>query len=258
MTTETVILSQLSENKANPRKITERKLNLLIERLLVFPKMIKIRPIVVDDKMMALGGNMRIKALNVIASMSHDKIKCIVSETKNYKQLTETEKQNLLNQWAKWLKKPTAEIVRASELSQTEKQEFIIADNASFGEWDYEKLSDWDDKDLTSWGVDVWTPEPYTPISNYEQPTTPSNYENTPSIAEDIAGELPEELQGIDITPDDLPKLEGDDETPMERVIITYPKDRENEIASLLGLSSIDKVIYSIDEVILHPVEQNL
>lgn len=250
MTTETVILSQLSENKANPRKITERKLNLLIERLLVFPKMIKIRPIVVDDKMMALGGNMRIKALNVVAKMSFDDISKIIKKTKNYTQVTETEKQNLLNQWAKWLKKPTAEIVRASELSQTEKQEFIIADNASFGEWDYEKLSDWDDKDLTSWGVDVWTPEPYTPLqSNYEQPNAPLTYENTPSIAEDIIGELPEELQGIDITPDELPKLEGDDETPMERVIITYPKDRENEIASLLGLSSIDKVIYSLDEV---------
>ena len=98
--------------------------------------------------------------------------------------------------------------------------------------------------------MDVWTPEPYTPLqSNYEQPNAPLTYENTPSIAEDIIGELPEELQGIDITPDELPKLEGDDETPMERVIITYPKDRENEIASLLGLSSIDKVIYSLDEV---------
>ena len=98
MTTETVILSQLSENKANPRKITERKLNLLIERLLVFPKMIKIRPIVVDDKMMALGGNMRIKALNVVAKMSFDDISKIIKKTKNYTQVTETEKQNLLNQ----------------------------------------------------------------------------------------------------------------------------------------------------------------
>ena len=60
---------------------------------------------------------------------------------------------------------------------------------------------------------------------------------------------LPPELQGQDINPDDLPKIQGDNETAMERVIIVYPKDRMEELAQRLGLEEINKVAYSIDEV---------
>lgn len=64
MKTEKVLLSQVKVNSANPRTITERKLALLVERLLSFPKMIEIRPVVVDEKMIALGGNMRLRAFS--------------------------------------------------------------------------------------------------------------------------------------------------------------------------------------------------
>ena len=60
---------------------------------------------------------------------------------------------------------------------------------------------------------------------------------------------LPPELQGQDINPSDLPKIQGDNETAMERVIIVYPKDRMEELAQRLGLEEINKVAYSIDEV---------
>ena len=249
MKTETVKLSQVKVNAANPRTIREQKLNQLVERLLVFPKMIKLRPVVVDDKMVALGGNMRVNAFNRIATMNIDQIGSIVGRTKNYQRLTAGEREQLLKQWQDWLEKPTVEIVRASELSEAEKKEFIIADNASFGEWDYDKLAnEWDSADLCSWGVDVWNPEPPMAQSHGDM-TALQNHENDEDRPFDGTN-LPPELQGQDITPDMLPKIEGTDQVAMERIIIVYPKDREQELANLVGLPTIDKVVYNINELI--------
>lgn len=256
METKKVKLSQVKVNKANPRSIRESKLNLLCERLLVFPKMISIRPVVVDDKMIVLGGNMRVTALNRIAGMSFQQIAQIIGATKNYQRLTKQEKEQLLKSWQEWMESPTVEIVKASTLSEAEKKEFIIADNASFGEWDYDKLAnEWDSDDLNTWGVDVWKPEP--PIQ-----TGGGSNNNASALAEaEQEGtqfdptNLPPELQGQDINPADLPKIEGDNQTAMERIIIVYPKDRAAEIAALIGLDGIEKVVYNIDELI-PPVEQ--
>ncbi len=162
MKTEKVKLSQLKVNAANPRTIREQKLNLLVERLLVFPKMIAIRPVVVDDTMTVLGGNMRVNALNKIATLSFAEISEIIGRTKNYQRLTDIEKEQLLASWQSWLEDPTTEVVRASSLTKEEQKEFIIADNSSFGEWDYDRLAnEWNAEDLNSWGVDVWQPENY-------------------------------------------------------------------------------------------------
>lgn len=253
METQKVKLSQVRVNKANPRTIREAKLNLLCERLLVFPKMIAIRPVVVDDKMVVLGGNMRVTALNRIAGMPFEKIAQIIGATKNYQRLSQPEKEQLLKSWQEWLEKPTVEIVKASTLSEAEKKEFVIADNASFGEWDYDKLAnEWDSDDLNSWGVDVWKTEP--PMPQNHGAGAPS-VDNAADLAEKEHEEtfdptnLPPELQGQDINPADLPKIEGDNQTAMERVIIVYPKNRAAEIAALIGLESIEKVVYNLDEL---------
>ncbi|MBQ2855562.1 MAG: hypothetical protein IJE78_00345 [Bacteroidaceae bacterium] len=74
MITETIKLTQVSQNEKNPRKITEGNLKKLINSILVFPKMLELRPIVIDDTMIPLGGNMRIKALTQIAAMDIDEI----------------------------------------------------------------------------------------------------------------------------------------------------------------------------------------
>ncbi len=253
MKTEKVKLSQVKVNSNNPRTIREQKLNLLVERLLVFPKMIAIRPVVVDDKMIVLGGNMRVNALNRIAKMSFEQIAQIIGKTKNYQRLTQGEKEQLLQSWQEWLGKPTVEIVRASDLSEAEKKEFIIADNASFGEWDFDKLAnEWDASDLNSWGVDVWNPEPPMPQSHAPQDKAAdlAGHENEDGGVQFDGTNLPSELQGQDINPDDLPKIEGNNETNMERVIIVYPKDRAAEVAQLVGLAQIEKVVYNINELI--------
>lgn len=249
MKTEKVQLSQLKVNAANPRTITNRKLDLLVERLLAFPKMIEFRPVIVNEKMTALGGNMRLRAFSVISHMTIEDIAEKLSKTKNFQRLTKAEQKDRLEQWQKWLENPTVEIAKASTLSEDEKKEFIIADNASFGEWDYDKLAnEWDNNDLVNWGVDVWQPEP--PHSTGGAAGDLAAAENAGSEATFDGSNLPPELQGQDINPDDLPKIEGSNEVAMERVIIVYPKDRVSDIANLMGLQSIDKVVYSIDELI--------
>lgn len=257
MRTEKVLLSQLKVNVKNPRTITQRKLDLLVERLLAFPKMIAIRPVVVDEKMIALGGNMRLRAFGNIAQMTLDDIATKLAPTKNFQKLTKAEQESLLAQWRKWLEKPTVEIVKASTLSEAEKQEFVIADNSSFGEWDYDKLAnEWNNEELNSWGLDVWQPE--TPQygnggSKTEELTNAETGEHIPFDGSN----LPQELQGQDINPDDLPKIEGSNETAMERIIIVYPKERSDEVASLVGLSKIEKVVYNIDEILGGAEDEN-
>lgn len=252
MKTEKVLLSQVKVNSANPRTITERKLSLLVERLLAFPKMIEIRPIVVDGKMIALGGNMRLRAFSRIAQMPLDDIAKTLSRTKNFQNLSKAEQEALLSSWQSWLEKPTLHIVKASTLSEAEKKEFIIADNASFGEWDFDKLAnEWEAEDLCSWGVDVWQPEKASFGDGSTVGTAPGsglhNEEDEDTF--DPSG-LPAELQGADISPDDLPKIEGSNETAMERIIIVFPKSRSEEVAKLVGLPHIDKVVYNIDELL--------
>lgn len=254
MKTQTVLLSQVKVNAANPRTITERKLRLLVERLLAFPKMITLRPVVVDEKMTALGGNMRLRAFSQISHMTLDNIAQTLAKTKNFQVLTKAEQETLLAQWQDWLEKPTVEIAKASSLSEAEKQEFIIADNASFGEWDYDKLAnEWNNDDLANWGVDVWQPEPPMHTGGKAGGNNAGDLAQAEAADGDTPFDgtnLPPELQGVDIDPDDLPKIEGKDETLMERVILVYPKDRAEEVAQMLGLAKIDKVVYNIKEII--------
>ena len=98
--------------------------------------------------------------------------------------------------------------------------------------------------------MDVWQPEK----------TTFGGGGGSAAPAGELSGEededtfdptgLPAELQGEDINPDDLPKIEGSNETAMERIIIVFPKSRSEEVAQLVGLPSIDKVVYNIDELL--------
>ncbi len=143
-------------------------------------------------------------------------------------------------------------------MTDAEKQEFIIADNASFGEWDYDALANnWDADDLNSWGVDVWNPEKDGGNfggfgGGYSAGYSAGSADGVGVTPADVVFDqdaLPPELQGQDINPDDLPKIQGDNETAMERIIIVYPKDRMEELAQRLGLEEINKVVYSIDEV---------
>ena len=119
MEVKEVKIGLIKSNPNNPRIIKDEKLAKLVESIKSFPEMLKLRPIVVNDDMVVLGGNMRLKA-------------CKEAGLK------------------------VVPIIKASELSDEQQKEFIIKDNVGFGEWDYSMLAnEWDVEQLTEWGLDI-------------------------------------------------------------------------------------------------------
>ena len=219
-------LSKIKANQQNPRIISESKLKKLVNSLLVFPKMMLLRPITVDEDNFVLGGNMRQTALGRIAQMTIDEVKAHLEQLPEFNDLPDGGHE-ALEFWERFLEKPQIEVQIAEGLSDEEKQQFIIKDNVSYGDWDYDELENWDGAKLDAWGVDTLLPD----------------------FGNDPDSNLPPELQGQDLNPDDLPDIEGKNETAMERIIICYPKDKEEKLAQFVGLDSITKVVYNLDEL---------
>jgi len=250
MKTEQVKLSQVKTNKLNPRTITGDKFNKLVNSILVLPKMLELRPIVVDNKMSALGGNMRNNALKELAKMSPEQIAGRLSSLADYLKKTDGERQVLVDWWGKWLEAPFAYIIKASELSEEEQKQFMIKDNVSYGSWDYDMLANrFDNKALDDWGMDVWNANP-TAFAPIEGDGVSSPVPGVPDASEEDDPNFPSELQGLDLTPSDLPKLQGDDETAMERIIIVYSKEQLSALLDLLGIAKLDKIVYRLEEII--------
>ena len=224
--TKVLPLSKIKANQQNPRVISESRLKKLINSLLVFPAMLSLRPIVVDDNNVILGGNMRQTALSRISQMTWDEVLAQLETLPEYNDLSDGGAA-VREYWEEFLNKPQAEVIYASELSESEKQQFIIKDNVSYGDWDYDELENWDAAKLEDWGVDTLLPDFGT-----------ANEAN-----------LPPELNGVDLMPDGLEKLQGDDKTAMRRVIITYYPEQEEDVARMLQIEKIEKVQYDYNEL---------
>lgn len=113
-----VLIDEITPNTENPRSITEKNFKKLVQSIKDFPQMLEIRPIIVNQNMMILGGNMRLRACQEAG-----------------------------------LKEIPVKIVT---LTAEQEREFIIKDNLSFGQWDYEILSaEWDLISLKNWGLDM-------------------------------------------------------------------------------------------------------
>ena len=244
MNTNSVKLTQVKVNSDNPRTITNDKLNKLINSLLVFPKMLSIRPVVVDNKMVALGGNMRLQALKHIAKMTPEELGERLATIADYLKKSQGEKEAIARHWEEWLAKPVVEIINASDLTEDERKQFVIKDNVAFGTWDYDMLANkFDEKQLEDWGMDVWVARQYTETTSTEKPS-----------AEDINFEdaLPDELKGLDLTPRDTPKIEGGDERVFDYLSITYKDSEREALANLLGVPAerlYEKVVWKLDEI---------
>ena len=160
MKTENVKISQLVENKDNPRYITKPAFDKLVKSILYFPRMLKIRPIVVDGNYKVLGGNMRLKALERIEEMQATEIRASLESLQTYKRKTELERANLLQYWKEWQANPVASIICVEQMTEEEQREFVIKDNVGFGEWNFDVLAnEWDDVQLTEWGMNLPQPE---------------------------------------------------------------------------------------------------
>ena len=222
-----VKLSKIKVNGKNPRTITDDKMRRLIDSILVFPKMLEIRPVVIDDKFIALGGNMRTRALKEIKKIGRDGLLERLQQVRQYTNKPAEEQNELLTFWNAWFQEETVPVCLADTLTEDEKNEFIIKDNAAFGAWDWDLLAnEWNVEELDDWGIDVW-----------QQPK-----------GDDVFN-LPEELDGVDINPDDLPKIDGEDETEYQRIILVYKPEESEKLAALLGIEKVDKVVYKVEEL---------
>ena len=125
---ELVKISEVRSNENNPRFIKDHKFKKLVTSIKEFPEMLKLRPIVVNNEMVVLGGNMRLKACK---------------------------EAGLKEVW----------ILKAEELTEVQQREFIVKDNVGFGEWDWDLLAnEWDVNKLEEWGLDGF-PFEYTDIN---------------------------------------------------------------------------------------------
>jgi len=113
-----VKISEVKVNPNNPRLIKDDKFKKLVNSIKEFPEMLDIRPIVVNKEMIILGGNMRYKA-------------CVEAGIKEIP-------------------------IIITDLSEEQQKEFLIKDNVSGGEWDWDMLAnEWDVQTLKDWGLDV-------------------------------------------------------------------------------------------------------
>ena len=112
-------ISEIKLNPNNPRLIKDDKFEKLVKSIKDFPEMLDIRPIVVNSDMVILGGNMRFKA-------------CKEAGLKEIP------------------------VIVADNLTEEQQREFLIKDNTSGGEWDFEMLAnEWDVDQLEEWGLDI-------------------------------------------------------------------------------------------------------
>lgn len=179
-------LSQVKVNADNPRTISGEKFQKLINSILVFPKMMELRPVVINSQLVALGGNMRTNALNFIAKMQPSDIASRLEQLRDYQKLTSGEKDALKKYWGAWVKKPTVHAVKADTLSPTEQQQFIVKDNVSFGAWDFDALANkFDERDLGDWGMDIWQPTEFVSSPSAPVGSVPTQQPNYPADSED-------------------------------------------------------------------------
>lgn len=133
-------IRKLSVNPENPRTASEFMEGKLIESILVFPKMLEVRPIVVNKENTVLGGNMRLAMLKRIVEMDNDEIEDYLFNQKKFRLMPNSGKEDLKKFWADFKKKPIVPIRRAENFTDNEGHEFLIKDNLHYGEDDVDIL----------------------------------------------------------------------------------------------------------------------
>jgi hypothetical protein len=118
-----VAVSSIKPNPSNPRVLRDDKFEKLKKSIQDFPDMLNYRALVcvtdTDKKLMVLGGNMRLRALQDLGIKQ-------------------------------------APVMLADHWTEEQRREFIIKDNVGFGDWDWDALAnDWDVGELSDWGLDA-------------------------------------------------------------------------------------------------------
>ncbi len=125
--------NKIKVNPNNPRIIKDHKFKKLVKSVEDLPQMLQMRPIIVDENNIILGGNMRYQA-------------CVYAGIVEVPVIKYTREEH--------------EKTKTADSYEETCKEIIIKDNIGFGEWDWDILgNEWDNVKLGQWGLDVWQPE---------------------------------------------------------------------------------------------------
>jgi|TARA_Y100001938_G_C7949524_1_gene358535 ParB-like chromosome segregation protein Spo0J len=139
MQIQTLQISNIKLNSNNPRIVNKAKFEKLKQSIKELPEMLQLRPLILNEDNVILGGNMRYKAL---VELGYTEVP----------------------------------VIRAESLTERQAQEFLIKDNLSYGDWDFDILAnEWDSVDLEEWGLDVWQNED-DKIANEKEPKEVCEY----------------------------------------------------------------------------------
>ncbi len=167
---EKLDIRKMSVNPENPRTMSEFMEGKLIESILVFPRMLELRPIIVNGQNVVLGGNMRLAMLKKILDMEDDEIEDYMFNQKKYRLMDAGEQKKLHDFWKKFKKKPEVSVRVAENLSESEEREFLVKDNMHYGEDDVNILKKNFDKDIIEdiTGSVPWNLYDYDDKMNFE------------------------------------------------------------------------------------------
>ena len=187
MKTQQVPISQVQIDPHNPRILSKEKFEKLKTSIQEFPEMLKVRPLVVADGYV-IGGNMRLLAMKDLG----------------YREVY---------------------IIDVTDWTKTQRDEFMIKDNVSFGEWDWDMLgNEWNTIEIAEWGLDVW-----------QNP--------------DDKNLLDAELEWTD-----MPEYAQEDLTPSRQIIVSFRNEKDVQaFAKLLGQKITDKT-----KSVWHPFAENV
>ena len=112
-----VEITKVKPNPRNPRVIKNDKFEQLKHSITTLPSYMKLRPVIVDEDMMVLGGNMKLKASLALGKKE----------------------------------------IWTDMFTQADCDEIMIKDNTNAGQWEWDILgNEWDSTLLKDYGLDVW------------------------------------------------------------------------------------------------------
>lgn len=205
-------LTEVREAHDNPRVITDANLEKLINSLLVFPKMMRIRPLVADEQGGLIGGNMRHRALTLIARMDDAEMRQRIDQEC---EVSGGDPKMLVAWWAQWKAEGMpVPVAGAEDWTGEEQEQFVIKDNVSYGYWDMDKLAEIDERKLGNWG------------------------------AINMRIDLPKGGE-----PEDGSGAEQTEKRKRERVIIIYSREQAERVAEMIGVDTLRRNAYKVEEL---------
>lgn len=159
-----VEVSKLKNSDYNPRSIREERFKKLKQSISEFPEMLHFRPLVVNDQMEVIGGNMRLLACRELG----------IKEVP---------------------------VIYADHLSPEAQKQFMIKDNLNYGEWDYDVLANvWDIEALNDWGMDLPTMDSgYVPVYEPTIDTNDITEEQIQIKAKELAEQMVKSQKSADV-----------------------------------------------------------